>query len=86
MLYCRDYPEYYEMIEHPMDLQTLKQGLAEYTSVQDVYAATKLIWNNCRTFNAEGSDIFNTANSLEQQAKALFEVGLRVTMLICTAV
>ena len=72
---CRDYPEYYEVIKRPMDLQTLKQGLgSKYDSVQQVYDDSRLIWSNCQRFNAEGSEIYETANKLAILTKSLFQV------------
>jgi len=59
----RLYPEYFVTIEQPMDLSTVRTKLSDdqYESVGDALADLRLIWDNCRTFNAEGSDILNSA-------------------------
>jgi hypothetical protein len=48
-----------------MDLSTVKSKLDKkvYNSVEDVMDDIQLIWNNCKTYNLEGSvGLFNLAN------------------------
>jgi hypothetical protein len=70
------YPEYYDVIKHPMDLDTAKQKLAhgEYTSVEEVLSDLRQVWENCRLFNAEGSDILHLAEACAEMLEALVEV------------
>ncbi len=57
-----------------MDLTTWKKRLNEYSSVKAALGDLRLIWTNCCTFNAEGSDINNTAFRLGLDTEALIEV------------
>lgn len=68
------YPEYYEVIENPMDLTTVKKKLNDYTSVKEALDDLRLIWQNCFTFNVEGSEISNTALALGNELETLVEV------------
>jgi hypothetical protein len=65
------------MIEEPMDLTTAKQKLNEYASVADALHDLRLIWENCRTFNAEGSEILQSAEACAGLLEALVEVIFR---------
>ena len=58
-----DYPV---LISHPMDLGTVKKKIKnkEYTSFVKCGEDVKLIWNNCMTYNADGSDFYKLAQSL----------------------
>ena len=49
-----DYPQ---IIKKPMDLDTVKKNLKnnKYKLVEDVLNDMQLIWDNCKTYNAEGS-------------------------------
>lgn len=67
------YPEYYEIVETPMDLTTIKQNINTYESVADALEDMRLIWKNCFTFNLEGSDISKTALSLGTDFEKLVE-------------
>lgn len=51
-----DYPT---IIRHPMDLSTLQKNLQErkYLLVSEVLDHIQLIWDNCKTYNIEGSVI-----------------------------
>jgi hypothetical protein len=62
------------MIVEPMDLTTVKQKLGEYGSAQEALADLRLIWENCRTFNAEGSEILQSAEACAGLLEALVEV------------
>ncbi len=52
-----DYPT---IIRHPMDLLTLQTYLKErkYQLVLEVLDHIQLIWDNCKTYNIEGSVIY----------------------------
>lgn len=63
-----------------MDLATAKQKLNEYTSVEEALQDLRLIWENCRTFNAEGSDILLSAEACAEMLEALVEVSILITI------
>ncbi|KAK9838020.1 hypothetical protein WJX74_009849 [Apatococcus lobatus] len=52
-------PGYHEVVKRPMDLGTLRDRVAagHYSNALAVLSDIRLIWKNCRSFNAEGSDI-----------------------------
>lgn len=74
----RLYPEYYELIKHPMDLDTAKRKAThgEYSSVEEALQDLRQIWENCRIFNAEGSEILQSAEACAELTEALVEVGV----------
>lgn len=49
-----DYPS---VIRHPMDISTIQNNLKEkkYQLVSEVLDHIQLIWDNCKTYNCEGS-------------------------------
>ena len=55
-----------------MDFYTLNKNIKSYTTVAQVYKDVCLIWSNCMEFNAEGSDIYNTAKKFATKSKSLF--------------
>ena len=68
------YPEYYEFIEKPMDLTTLKSKISSYTTIEEAISDLRIIWDNCRNFNAEDSPISNAADELSAQVESSIEV------------
>ena len=70
----RKYPEYYETIKRPVDFTTIKNRLNTYPTLSDVLADLRLIWENCRFYNAEGSDIYGWADTLAAVTEDLIEV------------
>lgn len=68
------FPEYYEIIKNPVDLSTIKDQLSKYETVEDCLSDVRLIWENCRLFNAEGSEISATADLLQTELEELVEV------------
>jgi Bromodomain len=76
-----DYPI---LISNPMDLGTVKKKIKnkEYTSFLQCGEDVKLIWNNCMTYNADGSDFYKLAQSLykrwdAQYSKFLNDIGAK---------
>lgn len=58
-----EFPEYYELIKKPIDYGTMKRKLdnGEYRLAQAMQKDFILIVQNCRTFNADSSDIVREA-------------------------
>lgn len=52
-----------------MDLGTVKQKLAgkKYTTLYQVAESVRLVWNNCMTYNADGSDFYKLAEQLQKR-------------------
>ncbi len=53
--------DYYDIIKNPMDLGTVRKNLKinKYKTVEEVVKDIESIWDNCKTYNAEGSVNFN---------------------------
>lgn len=67
-----------------MDLGTVKKKIKnkEYTSYLQCGQDVKLIWNNCMTYNADGSDFYKLAQTLYKRwdsmySKFLNDVGAK---------
>ncbi|WBW73326.1 SAGA complex histone acetyltransferase catalytic subunit Gcn5 [Schizosaccharomyces osmophilus] len=63
-----DVPDYYEVIEHPVDLSTMEYRLRnnQYESVEEFIRDAKLIFNNCRQYNDPSTTYYKNADRLEK--------------------
>ena len=64
-----DYPE---IVKRPMDFSTIKKSLqkgGKYETYEDLFADVQLIWDNCKTYNIQGSDIYKQAEYMEKVSK-----------------
>lgn len=62
-----DYPQ---IIKHPMDLGTIRTRLKKgnhYKTLYQVAEDVRLVWQNCMTYNADGSDFYKLAQSLQKR-------------------
>jgi len=63
-----DYPK---IVKKPMDLGTIKRKMerGQYTNgnVNECADDIRLIWTNCKTYNADGSDFYLLANSFSKR-------------------
>ncbi|KAJ9610578.1 hypothetical protein H2200_005355 [Cladophialophora chaetospira] len=63
----KDYPDYYKMIKKPTSIADAR-ALVEMGAVQDwdtLAKEVRLIWDNAKEYNVEGSDIYLMAEKLE---------------------
>ncbi|KAK0181294.1 hypothetical protein PV327_003587 [Microctonus hyperodae] len=62
------YPDYYQIIAEPIDMLTIESNIKseKYQSENELIQDFKLIFNNCRQYNEEGSSIYEDANTLER--------------------
>ena len=62
-----------------MDLGTVRKKLKDkkYNTVGDVLEDLQLIWNNCKTYNSKGCEIWKIAHQLEKQTAKLAEKYLK---------
>ncbi|CAB52569.1 Histone acetyltransferase gcn5 [Schizosaccharomyces pombe] len=72
-----DVPDYYEVIEHPMDLSTMEFRLRnnQYESVEEFIRDAKYIFDNCRSYNDSNTTYYKNADRLEK----FFQKKLRET-------
>ena len=63
-----DYPE---IIKKPMDLRTVRKNLGKgkHKRYEDFFRDVQLIWDNCKTYNSQGSDIYKMAEQMEKVSK-----------------
>lgn len=55
-----------------MDFATIKTALVKggkYATFDDVLADVQLIWDNCKTYNMAGSEIYKLAEYMEKLSK-----------------
>lgn len=66
-----DYPK---IIKRPMDLGTIKKRLDKnkYNDASEVAEDVRLVWKNCMTYNADGSDFYILAESFSKRFEERF--------------
>ncbi|XP_064474413.1 protein polybromo-1-like isoform X2 [Ornithodoros turicata] len=64
----RDYPDYYEVISNPIDMRTIEENAKsnKYMTEEAMISDLRLMFNNCRLYNEEGSQIYQDADTLER--------------------
>ncbi|KAF2756029.1 hypothetical protein EJ05DRAFT_441690 [Pseudovirgaria hyperparasitica] len=62
-----DYPDYYQIIKKPICMNDVQKKINKkhYQSLKEFVADIKTLCNNCRTYNEEGSWLYNDANNIE---------------------
>jgi hypothetical protein len=67
--------DYVQIIKKPMDLSTVFNNLVKNKCVyiSEVLDDIQLIWDNCKTYNIEGSDIFVQAEIIEKYADSVIK-------------
>ncbi|CDO74808.1 hypothetical protein BN946_scf185001.g56 [Trametes cinnabarina] len=70
----REYPDYYQLIKQPIALSTIRKRISShyYKNVLDFREDMRLMFNNARTYNQEGSWVYVDAEEMEKVADALF--------------
>ncbi|KAJ3327936.1 hypothetical protein HDU76_010856 [Blyttiomyces sp. JEL0837] len=61
-----DYPDYYEFIKTPISLNQIQSKInaGKYTSAAGLHADIELLFNNAKTYNISGSQIYEDAEML----------------------
>ncbi|XP_011065297.1 PREDICTED: protein polybromo-1 isoform X2 [Acromyrmex echinatior] len=62
------YPDYYQVIAEPIDMLAIEANIKaeKYQNENELIQDFKLMFNNCRQYNEEGSLIYEDANILEK--------------------
>ncbi|TPX48584.1 hypothetical protein SeLEV6574_g01949 [Synchytrium endobioticum] len=70
------YPDYYDIIHDPMALDIIKDRVnnLRYGSLAAFKADIIQIFNNARTYNLEGSQVYEDAQELQRVATTLFNI------------
>ena len=68
MYYIQDYPDYYQLITHPIALSTLRKRISAnyYKSISHFHDDWKLMFDNVRTHNQEGLWVYVDAEEMEK--------------------
>ncbi|OON18820.1 Bromodomain protein, partial [Opisthorchis viverrini] len=63
-----DYPDYYKVIPEPIDLGIIRRKMEqnEYNTHQEMVADLRLMFNNARHYNEEGSGVYQDAVTLNK--------------------
>merc|ERR1712048_246140 len=71
-----DYPQ---IIKQPMDLGQVKKNIesGKYSSIHEAADDVRLIWSNCMTYNADGSDFYVLAKNLSKKFEDKFSKILK---------
>ncbi|KAJ2754990.1 ATP-dependent DNA helicase Snf21 [Coemansia pectinata] len=74
----RDYPDYYVIIRHPIAMKAIRRNVkaGKYASISDFHRDWKLMFDNARTYNEEGSMVYEDACEMQ---RALEETMSRLT-------
>ena len=61
-------PDYFDIIKTPMDFGTIQTRLRKefYGSQEEFPPDMRLVFNNAKTYNPEGHDVWNAANTLSE--------------------
>ncbi|KAM0154753.1 hypothetical protein ACHAPC_008089 [Botrytis cinerea] len=68
-------PEYYQEVKNPMAMDLIKRQAKrkKYETVGEVLKDIELMFENAKAFNVEGSEVYNDAVFLQNEARALAE-------------
>ncbi|KAJ2374000.1 ATP-dependent DNA helicase Snf21 [Coemansia sp. RSA 2611] len=63
-----DYPDYYMIICHPIAMKTIQCNVkaGKYASIGDFHRDWKLMFDNARTYNEEGSVVYEDACEMQR--------------------
>lgn len=61
-------PDYFDVIKHPMDLQTIREKLnrSKYRDPHEICADIRLMWDNAWLYNPRGSRIHKNTTKLNE--------------------
>lgn len=78
LMFCliRLFPEYYQVIEKPMNLSVIKGKINSYESTEEFIADLQLIWSNCYSFNDHMAEVVQWAKDLSDAAENLIKVRM----------
>lgn len=70
-----EYPDYYQVIEHPIALREMQEKSGTDYSLQDLKLDFELMIQNAFKYNRKGSLVYSNAQKLESVFNELFEVA-----------
>ncbi|KAI0693670.1 SNF2 family N-terminal domain-containing protein [Cytidiella melzeri] len=71
----KTYPDYYEIIRQPIAMSQIRKRITgnQYKTVLDFREDWRLMFNNARTYNQEGSWVYQDADEMEKVFDAAFD-------------
>jgi len=71
----KDFPDYEDIVDTPMDLGTVRKKLAgkKYAAPENFARDVRKIWNNCKVYNQHGSAIWFVADYMAKKFERLFQ-------------
>lgn len=75
LILLQDYPDYYQLIKQPIALSQIRKRSQGnfYKDVLQYKSDWKLMFNNARTYNQEGSWVYNDAEEMEKVFNAAYD-------------
>ena len=64
-----EYPDYYQVIRQPLDLQGISRKRHQYETLEDAVSDFVLVFDNAMQYNMEGSQIYRDAKTLARVAQ-----------------
>lgn len=68
------FPDYYHVIKQPISFNEIKKRIknGDYADLPQFYSDFKLMFNNARTYNEEGSIVYEDANAMDAEFEARY--------------
>ena len=77
-LTSQDYPDYFQIIKRPICMKQIKKKIdkdATY-SLPTFKSEMHLLWDNARTYNQEGSWVYEAADQMQEEFDRLYDIEL----------
>lgn len=74
-----DFPDYEDIVDFPMDMQTVRTKLEskKYQMPEQFARDMRKIWNNCKIYNRHGSAIWHVADYMSKQFERLYHAWVQ---------
>jgi ATP-dependent helicase STH1/SNF2 len=74
-----EYPDYFELIRNPIAMDMIKKKVKgeEYSSLREFHDDVKLMCDNCKLYNDDSSDIFQSAVDIEVSSPHLHKISYK---------
>jgi ATP-dependent helicase STH1/SNF2 len=71
------YPDYYQFIKKPISIEQIEKAInnKQYQGLDEFFADVKLLCDNCRTYNEDGSILYQDANLIEVSAAEICAIN-----------
>lgn len=75
----KEFPDYEDIVDQPMDLGTVRQKLKakKYQAPENFARDMRKVWNNCKIYNQHGSAIWFVADYMSKQFERLYSAWVQ---------